>query len=131
MGLGNVAGIFSRRFIIGFFLPAFFGWFALGLLVDPRVPPAVYRNASSGTKVLVIGGIALLTGLLLSGVHYSLLRFFEGYWLIKDSSQDGKLAGFIGRRVGRPMVVRWVRERQRLRDSPRNLRRRTRERVRH
>ena len=82
MGLSDVAGVFSRKFIVGFFIPAFFVVLGLTQLVDERTLPAAYLDASGGAQVLIVGGFALIVGLLLSGLHYSLLRFFEGYWLI-------------------------------------------------
>jgi len=78
----DIGGIFSRRFIVGFFLPAFFGIVALKLLVDPRALPHALRTESGGTQFLILLGVALLLGMLLWGLHIPLIRFFEGYWLI-------------------------------------------------
>lgn len=82
MALTDVAGIFSRKFVVGFFLPGFFGIVALKLLVDPDAVPGPIRSQSGGTQILILGGIALLLGLLLWGLHFQLIRFFEGYWLV-------------------------------------------------
>jgi hypothetical protein len=108
VGLSDVAGIFSRKFIIGCFVPAFFGSFLLSLLVDTRALPAPYRDASDGTQVLIIGAVALLLGLLLSGLHYPLVRFLEGYWLINEPPR--RLSSAIGTRK----TDRWIPDRQRL-----------------
>jgi hypothetical protein len=83
MGLSDVAGVFSRKFIVGFFIPVFFASFALTRLVDPRTLPAAYREAGDTTQVLVVGAVSVLIGLLLSGLHFSLLRCLEGYWLVR------------------------------------------------
>jgi hypothetical protein len=79
MTLKDVAGVFSRYFIVGFFAPAFFALFLVARIVDPALMPTDYHNAGGSDQVLVIGGAALLLSLLLSGIHYSVLRVFEGY----------------------------------------------------
>jgi hypothetical protein len=79
MSLGSVAGVFSRYFIVGFFLPAFFVLVGLGQALGDKFRPDVYVDASSGVQIAIIGGTALLIGLLLVGLHYPVLRFFEGY----------------------------------------------------
>jgi hypothetical protein len=81
LGLSDLAGLFSRKFVVGFFIPVFFASLAWAQLVDSRTMPGVYRDASKGTQILVLGGFAVLVGYLLSGVHYSAVRFLEGYWL--------------------------------------------------
>jgi hypothetical protein len=82
MALTDVAGILSRRFIVGFFLPSFFGIVALKLLVDHRAVPSAVRAQSGGTQLLILGGVAMLLALLLWGLHYPMIRVFEGYWLV-------------------------------------------------
>jgi hypothetical protein len=82
MALADIAGVLSRRFIVGFFVPVFFGLVALKLLVARAAVPSDLRHAGGGTQILILGGVALLLGLLLWGVHFSLIRFLEGYWLI-------------------------------------------------
>jgi hypothetical protein len=120
MGLSDVAGVLSRKFIVGFFIPAFFGLFALSRLVAESSLPAAYRDAGETTQIIVIGGAALLFGLLLSGLHYSLLRFLEGYWLssamVPKPSSHAVLAAFLGarRRVAQLMIGHWVRRRRHL-----------------
>jgi hypothetical protein len=87
--LSEFAGVFSRYFVIGFFAPAFFAAVAVSQLVDPDFFPASYREASGTAKLAILGGVALLTGLVLSGLHYHVTRLFEGY----------PLRRFQGRRV--------------------------------
>lgn len=78
MTLEGFAGIFSRYYVIGFFVPAFFAIF-LCSLVAPDSFPGDYHDASGTAQVAIIGGVALLGGLILSGLHYHVTRFFEGY----------------------------------------------------
>ncbi len=75
----DVAGVFSRYFIVGFFLPAFFAAVILGVVLSGESFPDRYQHAALGTQTLILGGVALLFALLLSGLHYHVLRLFEGY----------------------------------------------------
>src|SRR6266516_2280966 len=75
----DVAGIFSRFFISGFFLPAFFTLFVLWLTASTHFQPASFSEQSKQVQVLALGGVALLVGLLLQGLRYPLIRIFEGY----------------------------------------------------
>jgi hypothetical protein len=75
----DAAGIFSRFFISGFFLPAFFTLTALWLTLSEHFEPASFRGESKQVQLLVLGGLALLFGLLLQGLRYPLIRIFEGY----------------------------------------------------
>jgi hypothetical protein len=79
MGLTDFAGVFSRAFVVGYFAPAFFGLFLLRLVADERAQPVDFRALGAGAQVLVLGGLALLLGLLLSGLERPLLRLLEGY----------------------------------------------------
>lgn len=81
MGLSDISGIFSRYFVVGFFLPAFFALAALSIFSTSHLnPPGYQRGTQDG--ILVLGGAALLVGLLLLGLSYPILRFFEGYPLL-------------------------------------------------
>jgi hypothetical protein len=82
MGLSDVAGVFSRNFIVGFFVPSFFVLIALSQVVSEGFLPSVYLESSNGARVAIIGGASLLTGLVLLGLEYPLLRLFEGYALL-------------------------------------------------
>lgn len=81
MGVSDVVGVFTRGFVVGFFLPAYFALVVLDLAVDPRALPAAYRELGEGTQLLVAGAVALLVALLLNGLHFQVLRLFEGYAL--------------------------------------------------
>lgn len=93
MGLQDIAGVFSRNFIIGFFLPVFFVIFLLAWLVDPSSLPGAYTGASGTTKVFIVGGTALLVALLLSGIHVPIIRIFEGYPVRRLRVAQGRKAG--------------------------------------
>jgi hypothetical protein len=82
MALTDVAGVLSRKFVVGFFIPTFFGCLALKLLVSDKALPDQLQGAVDGKQILILGGVALLLGLFLWGVHYSLIRLLEGYWLV-------------------------------------------------
>jgi hypothetical protein len=79
MGLSSVAGVFSRYFVVGFFLPAFFTLIALVHMLDESFLPAIYNESGNGAQVAIVGGAALLAGLLLLGLSYPILRLYEGY----------------------------------------------------
>lgn len=79
MGLSDIAGVFSRYFIVGFFLPVFFTLVVLAQVVDSALLPQVYLQASSGARIAILGGAALAGGLLLLGLHHNVLRLYEGY----------------------------------------------------
>lgn len=83
MALSEFAGVFSRYFVIGFFAPAFFAAVILSQLVDQRFFPDAYVDASAGAQLAVLGGVGLLAGLVLSGLHYHVTRLFEGYPLVR------------------------------------------------
>jgi hypothetical protein len=55
-------GIFSRFFVSGFFLPAFFTLFVLWLSVSEHFQPASFAAESKQVQLLVLGGLALLIG---------------------------------------------------------------------
>ncbi len=52
MGLSDVAGVFSRFFIVGFFLPAFFALIALAQLATSALVPNGVERYSSATEIL-------------------------------------------------------------------------------
>jgi hypothetical protein len=79
VGLTDVAGIFSRAFVVGYFVPCFFALNALRIGVDEDALPAVYTDYSDATEIVIAGAVAVLLGLLLSGLHFPVVRLFEGY----------------------------------------------------
>ena len=89
MGLGDIAGVLSRYFIVGFFLPTFFALVGLVQTVSPEFLPPIYATAGSAGQIAILGGAALLGGLLLLGVHHHVLRLLEGYPFAEHSSVIG------------------------------------------
>lgn len=79
MSIRDISGVFSRFFITGFFLPAFFTLFVLWITVSSELQPDEFERESKGTQVLVLGGFALLVALILLGLRHPFIRFFEGY----------------------------------------------------
>jgi hypothetical protein len=108
MALTAFAGVFSRYFVVGFFSPVFFLLVLLDQLVDSASLPTAYRTASGGTQIAILGGVALLGALLLSGVHYHVIRAFEGYPIqrLNDLKPQGPVRRAL-RRVAASMVEHW------------------------
>ena len=75
----DFAGIFSRYFVVGFFVPSFFVLVLVAQGLSSDMLPGIYEKYSDGTRVAVLGGAGLLVGLLLLGLNYNILRLFEGY----------------------------------------------------
>jgi hypothetical protein len=65
MALKDFNSVFSRYFVVGFFLPSYFA-----LVAIYELAPGIYRHAfqglDRGPSLLVLGGAALLLGLLLT-----------------------------------------------------------------
>ena len=84
MSLSDVAGVFSRYFILGYFLPVFFALIALWqLLTGEFIPNAFDEKYDGAVAVAILAGAALPLGLVLLGLAYPILRIMEGYFLIK------------------------------------------------
>jgi hypothetical protein len=83
MGLGDITGVFSRYFVVGFFLPAYISLVALWISASSAFLPNSLERHSEATELLILGGVALVTGLALSGSSYLITRLFEGYPLMK------------------------------------------------
>ena len=75
----DFAGIFSRYFVIGFFLPVFFALVLVAHLIYLSSTPYDYSSASGATQIVILGGAGLLGGLLLLGVNQYVVRIFAGY----------------------------------------------------
>lgn len=82
MSPSDVAGVFSRYFIVGFFLPAFFALAVLAFGLSSDALPNRFENYGDAGKIAVVGGAAILLGLALLGLNYQVLRAFEGYPLV-------------------------------------------------
>jgi hypothetical protein len=79
MGLRDVTGVLSRYFVLGYFVPAFFSFFALSQILSSAFIPDKYERLTTQNQVLVLGGSALFAGLVLLGLRYPVIRLFEGY----------------------------------------------------
>jgi len=84
MGVGDIAGVFSRYFVVGFFLPAFAVLVLLSLTVSDCLIPNEFERQSAAAQVAILGVGGLLLGLLLQGLSYPLLRGYEGYGFIRS-----------------------------------------------
>ena len=73
MQLSDLAGVFSRHFVVGFFVPAFFALAAGSLLLTPELLPNSYERYDAGTRLLILGGVSIPVGLLLQGFHPAVL----------------------------------------------------------
>jgi hypothetical protein len=87
MSPSDVAGVFSRYFIVGFFLPAFFTLVGLSQALTSAFLPSGYRDLSEGAQIAVIGGAGLFLGLLLLGLNWQIFRLYEGYPLAERRDQ--------------------------------------------
>jgi hypothetical protein len=107
MSLPDIAGILSRYFVIGFFLPVFFTLMIVTQSVSASFPlPNVYESHSEGGRVLIVGGAALLLGLLLSGFRYVIDSTFAGlYFVPRSGSRFTRILGPWTRLVMRSQTV--------------------------
>ena len=84
MGISDITGVFSRYFIVGYFIPAFFSLALLKVVLsDEWLPSAV--EPDSGTAILILGAVGLLIGLVLLGLRDPFLYFVSGYLFVRDS----------------------------------------------
>lgn len=82
VGLSDVTGVFSRYFVVGFFLPAYTGLVALWLSASDGFVSDELQRHTDGTQLAILGGVALVLALLLSGLRYPATRLAEGYPLL-------------------------------------------------
>src|SRR4051812_3538968 len=79
MGLADITGVFSRFFVVGFFLPAYVALISLWLSASSSFLPDQLEQYSKTGQLAILGGVALIAGLLLSGLSYYITQWFEGY----------------------------------------------------
>jgi hypothetical protein len=108
MGLRDITGVFSRYFIVGFFLPVFFTLLLLDVSVNEGALPRQYRELHDENRIFAIGGAALFIGLLLQGLRHPIWKLFEGWnarWTtaLGQSTEAYRKAG---RRVSRASTCR-------------------------
>jgi len=82
VGLTAITGVLSRYFIVGFFMPAYVALVGLWLSASRGFIPNTFARHSETTQLLILGGVALVVALLLSGLSYPLTRTAEGYPLL-------------------------------------------------
>jgi hypothetical protein len=91
MALTDITGVFSRYFVVGFFLPAYVALVSLWLLASSELVPNWLEAYSEATQLLILAAVGLVAGLVLSGLSYYITRVFEGYPL--DRMSDWPVAG--------------------------------------
>ena len=103
----DVAGVFSRPFIVGHFLPAVVALSLLAWVNAALGLPPDLTGKHIGTQLLVIGAAALPLGLLLSNVHAHVVRVFSGEAVERQIVED-RLSVPPGFRRGSGPGRRWV-----------------------
>lgn len=78
-----MTGVFSRYFVVGFFLPAYASLVALWLSASEKFIPGALQSHSQTTQLAILGGVAVVLALLLSGLSYPITRWAEGYPLMR------------------------------------------------
>jgi hypothetical protein len=73
VGIRDVTGVFSRYFIVGFFIPTLFTLLVLERLLSSQTVPDALEAYREDTRILVLGASALLIGLVLVGLQGFLL----------------------------------------------------------
>lgn len=68
MALKDITGVFSRYFIVGLFLPAYFSLIALWLAASNGLIPNALQQHAQATQLLILGAVALVAGRALSGL---------------------------------------------------------------
>jgi hypothetical protein len=80
MSLKDVTGVFSRYFVVGFFMPAYISLVLLWLTASSEFIPDSLEDHSQGTELLILGGVALVVAMALSGTTTTITRLFQGLW---------------------------------------------------
>jgi hypothetical protein len=89
MGLTDVTSVFSRYFVVGFFLPAYVALVSLWLSASSEFVPDQLEEYSPAGQLAILGGVALVAGLVLSGLNYYIIQWFEGYPLERTQKWPG------------------------------------------
>ena len=116
----DVAGVFSRLFIVGHFLPAFIALSVAALLSTDEVLIWLGLLSESGEdrsfaiQLLTIGAAALPLGLLLSNMHAHVVRIFSGEATERQMAEDalGLPSGHRGMGVLAGPLKKRLKERQ-------------------
>lgn len=76
MSLRDVTGVFSREFIVGYFAPAFFIAIVVAYSLDWT--PAPFASSGGSSRLLLVGGFALLVALILNGLRDPVASIYSG-----------------------------------------------------
>jgi hypothetical protein len=82
MSLSDITNVFSRYFVVGFFLPAYGALIAVWLSASSQFIPDDLKSHGQATQLAILGAAALVGGLALSGLNYPITRILEGYALM-------------------------------------------------
>lgn len=69
MGLRDITGVFSRYFIVGFFIPSLFTLVLLERLLSGQAVPNALEAYGEDTRILILGAMAVFVGLVLMGLQ--------------------------------------------------------------
>jgi hypothetical protein len=89
MNLRDLGGIFSRYFLVGFFVPAVAALAIAAILLDLPEVPALHDGASVLSQLTILIAIALFASLVLLGIRRPIIRLLEGYPLEEARRRHG------------------------------------------
>lgn len=78
MGLRDVTGVFSRYFVVGYFVPSFLGLAIAWIVLPPVWLPSKFDGLKDADKIYVIGALALFIGLTLLGLNRPIVERLSG-----------------------------------------------------
>jgi hypothetical protein len=107
MGLRDITGVFSRYFIVGFFLPMFFTLLLLDISVYNGALPRPYQGLDYQNRIFAIGGAALFIGLLLLGLRHPIWKLFEGAGEERPSARRVTVLGKLTKSYRKAGQERW------------------------
>lgn len=106
MSLRDLGGVFSRFFVVGFFVPAFLALATVMLVASSDLLPGELEKPDPGAFA-VIGVAAVALGLVLLGLNYPIQRLLEGYgFRLPHSGLGFRLLRWIGERATAREVAR-------------------------
>ena len=79
MAVKDFTSVFSKYFVVGFFLPAYLALVSLWLAASSGFVPHLLDQYKQSTQLLILGVVAGVAGLVLSGASRQITRLFEGY----------------------------------------------------
>jgi hypothetical protein len=109
MSLSDITSVFSRYFVVGFFLPSYIALVALWVCASDGFVPNTLAQHKETVQLVILGGVALVAALALSGLSYPIIRVFEGYPLRRLNRLP------LLRRIYRKVIASQVRAYRKLR----------------